>query len=80
MKQLKRKPKGIAEVINCFVKLQYVGSGNWKGICPFHKEKTPSFVVSEDKEIFKCFGCGKAGNLKTFLRDVPDERLRKLDE
>jgi DNA primase len=45
----------------------------WKnriGLCPFHKEHTPSFTVAEDKQIFKCFGCGKGGNAITFLMEI----------
>jgi len=56
----------IVEVISEFVTLKKRGS-NYVALCPFHKEKTPSFVVSESKGIFKCFGCGKAGNVVNFL-------------
>ncbi len=56
----------IVEVINDFVHLKRSGS-NYKGLCPFHKEKTPSFVVSPGKQIFKCFGCGESGNVVSFL-------------
>ncbi len=56
----------IVDVIGEFVNLKRSGS-NYKGLCPFHKEKTPSFVVSPAKQIFKCFGCGAAGNVVTFL-------------
>src|SRR5690349_4818555 len=45
-------------------------SGNsWKGCCPFHQEKTPSFHVTPDKGLWKCFGCGKGGNAFTFLME-----------
>ncbi len=56
----------IVEVISDFVNLKRAGS-NYKGLCPFHKEKTPSFVVSPAKQIFKCFGCGESGNAVSFL-------------
>jgi len=42
---------------------------NFIGLCPFHQEKTPSFIVSPDKNIYKCFGCGKGGNSVTFIMD-----------
>ncbi len=58
----------IEEVIGDFVPLRKTGA-NYKGCCPFHDEKTPSFVVSPAKGLFKCFGCGKAGNVITFLKE-----------
>lgn len=56
----------IVNVVSRFVDLKRTGS-NFKGLCPFHSEKTPSFIVSEDKQIFHCFGCGTGGNVFTFL-------------
>jgi len=56
----------IEEVIGEFVNLKKRGT-NYIGLCPFHTEKTPSFNVSPTKGIFKCFGCGKAGDVITFL-------------
>lgn len=56
----------IVDIISRFVDLKRTGS-NFKGLCPFHSEKTPSFVVSEEKQIFHCFGCGVGGNAFTFL-------------
>ena len=58
----------IEEVIGEFVSLKKRG-GNHIGCCPFHNEKTPSFYVSPGKGIYKCFGCGKAGNAVGFLMD-----------
>lgn len=58
----------IEEVISDFINLKKRGA-NYIGLCPFHNEKTPSFNVSPSKEIFKCFGCGKAGNAVTFLME-----------
>src|SRR5674536_263263 len=51
----------IVDVVQEFVPLKKRGV-NYLWLCPFHNEKTPSFTVSPSKEIFKCFGCGKAGN------------------
>src|SRR3989339_150666 len=59
----------LADFISRYVELRHAGA-NYKGLCPFHQEKTPSFMVSPAKGIFKCFGCGAGGNLFTFLRDV----------
>lgn len=56
----------IGEVIGEYVKLERKGSG-YSGLCPFHNEKTPSFSVHEGKQIFKCFGCGKGGNVVNFI-------------
>ena len=51
----------IEDVVGDFVNLKRAGS-NLKGLCPFHNEKTPSFVVSPAKNLCKCFGCGKGGD------------------
>lgn len=58
----------IIDVIGNFVKLKKRGA-NYLGLCPFHNEKTPSFTVSQTKEIYKCFGCGKSGNTIGFLME-----------
>jgi DNA primase len=58
----------IEEVVADFVSLKRRGT-NYIGLCPFHNEKTPSFTVSPAKGIFKCFGCGKAGNTVNFLME-----------
>ncbi len=57
----------IVDVISDYVELQPAGSG-FKGLCPFHSEKTPSFSVSKEKGVFKCFGCGEAGGAVTFIQ------------
>ncbi len=56
----------IVEVVAAFVPLKRAGR-NFKAPCPFHHEKTPSFIVSPDKQIFHCFGCGAGGNVFSFL-------------
>ncbi|MCG9898667.1 MAG: DNA primase [Hydrotalea sp.] len=58
----------ILDIVGEFVKLKKRGT-NYLGLCPFHNEKTPSFTVSANKEIYKCFGCGKSGNSITFLME-----------
>lgn len=59
----------IAELVGRYVKLKPSGR-NLKGLCPFHKEKTPSFVVTPDRGTFHCFGCGKGGDAFTFLQEM----------
>ena len=58
----------IVDVVGQFVRLRKRGA-NYIGNCPFHNEKTPSFNVSPSKGIYKCFGCGKAGNVVTFIQE-----------
>ncbi len=57
----------IVEFIGSYVTLKKVGQ-SYQGLCPFHSEKTPSFSVSPDRHIFRCFGCGVSGNAVTFVR------------
>ena len=61
-----RQSNNIVEVISGYLPLKKIGS-NFKALCPFHQEKTPSFIVSPQKEIFHCFGCGEGGNVFNFL-------------
>jgi DNA primase len=63
-----RNSINILDVVSTYVQLRKRGR-NFIGLCPFHKEKTPSFTVSEEKQIFHCFGCGAGGNLYKFLMD-----------
>ena len=57
----------IEEVVGDFVTLKRAGA-NYQACCPFHNEKTPSFVVSETKQIFTCFGCGATGDVFAFVQ------------
>jgi DNA primase len=59
----------ILDLVSQYVKLKRVGK-NYVGHCPFHSERTPSFTVSHDKGIFKCFGCGAAGDVITFYMKI----------
>ena len=59
----------IVSLVGQYVQLTKAGS-DYKGLCPFHNEKTPSFMVSPSKKIAKCMGCGKGGNPITFLKEI----------
>jgi DNA primase len=61
-----RDRASILEVVSDYVSLKKTGR-NHKGLCPFHSEKSPSFMVNEEKQIFHCFGCGEGGDVFTFL-------------
>ena len=60
----------IVEVISEYVSNMKQAGGNWKGLCPFHNEKTPSFMVSKDKQIWHCFGCGEGGDVISFVQKI----------
>jgi DNA primase len=64
-----RNANDIVEVISGYVRLKKRGK-NYLGLCPFHTEKTPSFTVSAEKQMYHCFGCGKGGNIFTFLMEM----------
>ena len=61
-----RQKTDIVELINSYIPLKKAGR-NFKALCPFHSEKTPSFIVSPERQIFKCFGCGEGGSVFNFL-------------
>jgi len=59
----------IEDVISAYTPLKRAGS-NLKGLCPFHREKTPSFSVSTDKQLYHCFGCGASGTVLNFIMNI----------
>ena len=76
-----RERTDIVELVNGYTPLRKTGR-SFKGLCPFHQEKTPSFVVFPDSQNFHCFGCGKGGDIFTFLMEIEKldfrEALREL--
>lgn len=69
----------IVDIISQYVVLKRRGR-NFLGLCPFHKEKTPSFSVSPDKQIFHCFGCGVGGDVITFINKIENINYRECIE
>ena len=69
----------IVDVISKYVLLKKTGR-NYQGLCPFHNEKTPSFVVTQDKQIFKCFGCGEGGDVIAFLMKINNQTFAEVIE
>ncbi|MBW6513263.1 MAG: DNA primase [Candidatus Syntrophosphaera sp.] len=76
-----RHSNDIVDVVQEYLPLKHVGA-NWRGICPFHNDTNPSLNVSQSKQIYKCFACGKAGNVFSFVQDYEKitffEALKKL--
>lgn len=65
-----REATSIVDVISPFTQLKRSGHMRMMGLCPFHNEKTPSFSVSEEKQMYHCFGCKRAGNSYTFVQEM----------
>ena len=72
-----RQKADIVDVVSQYVSLRRAGT-NFKGLCPFHGEKSPSFMVSPDKGIYKCFGCGAGGNVFTFLMNYHSQSFGEV--
>lgn len=69
----------IVDLVSEYLTLKKAGR-NFTGLCPFHQEKTPSFSVNRDKQIFYCFGCGEGGNVITFLMKIADKTFPEAIE
>jgi DNA primase len=69
----------IEDVVKRYVKLKPVGK-NYFGVCPFHSEKTPSFSVNPELNIFKCYGCGEGGDVITFLQKIESLEFHEVLE
>ena len=74
-----RARNDIINLIGNYVSLKRAGS-SYKGLCPFHNEKTPSFHVSPDKQMYYCFGCHKGGNIFTFLQEYENMTFQESVE
>ena len=76
-----KQAASVSDVIGDYVTIKKKGANYW-ACCPFHGEKTPSFSISPSKGIYKCFGCGKAGDSVRFIMDIEGlgygEALRHL--
>lgn len=70
----------IVEVVGAYVDLKQAGANQFKAVCPFHQEKTPSFHVHRDRQIFHCFGCGKGGDVLTFVQEMEGLNFREALE
>ena len=83
LKEQIRAANDIVEVVGTYLPLKRAGT-NFVALCPFHKEKSPSFNVSPDRQIFHCFGCHKGGDVFTFVQEYEHitfiEALRRLAE
>lgn len=78
VEEIKRK-LDIVDIIGKYLPLKKKGRNYWAP-CPFHSEKTPSFTVNQELQIFKCFGCGKAGDMFTFLEEYDHLEFREVLE
>ena len=66
-------------LVQTHIKLEFK-TGRWWGLCPFHAEKTPSFMVDSQEGIFYCFGCEKGGDMMDFLKMLADRETAKVRE
>jgi DNA primase len=73
-----RDRTNIVEVVKRYVELKRAGTGSWKGLCPFHSEKTPSFHVNEARHYFHCFGCHEKGDVISFLVKVEQRSFMEV--
>jgi DNA primase len=68
--QTLKQQADIVRVVGDYVSLKKAGAQNYSGLCPFHKEKTPSFSVHATRQFFHCFGCGKSGDVFKFVQEL----------
>ncbi|HVZ70782.1 MAG TPA: DNA primase [Polyangia bacterium] len=73
-----RERTNIVEVVKRYVELKRAGTGQWKGRCPFHSEKTPSFYVHETRHFYNCFGCHESGDVIRFLEKIEQRSFMEV--
>src|SRR3954468_18394279 len=73
-----RDRTNIVDVVKRYVELKRAGTGSWKGLCPFHTEKTPSFHVHETRQFFHCFGCGEKGDVFGLLQKIEQRSFTEV--
>jgi DNA primase len=73
-----RDRTNIVDVIKRYVELKRAGTGSWKGLCPFHAEKTASFHVHETRQFFHCFGCGEKGDVFGFMVKIEQRSFTEV--
>jgi len=73
-----RERTNIVDVVRRYVELKRAGTGSFKGLCPFHAEKTPSFHVHEQRQFFHCFGCGEKGDVFSFLVKIEQRSFMEV--
>ena len=74
-----RERNDIVSIVSEYVELRRAGK-SWKGLCPFHKEKTPSFNVNPEEQFYYCFGCGAGGNVINFVMAIENLSFREAVE
>lgn len=70
-----RRRNDIVDIVSGHVDLKY-HVNSYRGLCPFHEEITPSFMVHPEKQLYKCFGCGKAGDVIIFMMEIRKKGYR----
>jgi DNA primase len=78
VEEIKRRVD-LVEIASAYVKLKRVGR-NWEGLCPFHREKTPSFYINPEKQLWYCFGCGAGGDVFAFVQKAENLTFREALE
>ncbi|MBW8869650.1 MAG: DNA primase, partial [Acidobacteriales bacterium] len=68
--QTLKQQTDIVRIVGDYVSLKKAGAQNYSGLCPFHKEKTPSFSVHATRQFFHCFGCGVSGDVFSFVQKI----------
>jgi DNA primase len=69
-KERVRDAVDMVDLVGARTELRRAGPGQWKGLCPFHEERTPSFSVDADRKLYHCFGCGVGGDAIDFVRET----------